>query len=121
LSGTRGHRFADGRLTILVAPGDAWLDSALRRASNREQLDRAAVRVWGEGTSWTTLEGGGDAEAGDLDAASGHPGLPAAATEGSGSPARHREVAEIPAVQTVLELFHGRVETVEERGGATED
>ena len=73
------------------------------------------VLVWGEGASWTARP-----------AAPGEREVPAAADrdrsdEDGGTPTSHREVAEIPAVQTVLELFQGRVETVEDRRDAPED
>jgi DNA polymerase-3 subunit gamma/tau len=115
LRATAGHRFADGRLAIFVSAGDLWLDGALKRPTNREVLDVAVGRVWGEGAGWETRE---------PDGAAAEP--PAAEEDddgGGGAPplARHRDVADNPAVQAVLELFQGRVETVEERGSATEE
>ena len=77
-------------------------------------VDDAVVRVWGEGTSWTARP---TAPGGEPEVAAGGDRT----DDSSGSSSRHREVAEIPAVQTVLELFQGRVETVEDRAGATED
>jgi hypothetical protein len=36
-------------------------------------------------------------------------------------PAQVQEIEQIPAVQAVLEIFKGRIETVEEQGSYTED
>ena len=113
LRGTRRHPFSEGSLSLFVPPGDL-LDKALKRPANSAVVDDAVVRVWGEGTSWTARPA---APGGEPEVAAGGD----RADDGGGSSSRHREVAEIPAVQTVLELFQGRVETVEDRAGATED
>ncbi len=111
-------RFDGDRLTILVPAGDLWIGEQLQRASNRELLDSAVRTVLGDAGRWELREADGSAAA----AASDGGDEAEDGNGGGGEPlARHPDVAGNPAVQTVLELFQGRVETVEERGGATED
>jgi DNA polymerase-3 subunit gamma/tau len=97
--------YEDGRLSIHAPPGDPWLDRALRREGSRKALDEAVAAVWGTAARWELVEGTGEpvAEAGGEDE-------PPA--RGNGEAAA--EVADDPAVQTMLELFQGRVEAVEE-------
>ncbi|HEX6901757.1 MAG TPA: DNA polymerase III subunit gamma/tau [Thermoanaerobaculia bacterium] len=94
--------FEDGILTIVAPAGDAWLRSRLQGDANRQVLEEALAAVWGPGTRWRLVEGASAPKA-------------AAAT-----PAAEPGV-ENPAVQTVLEIFGGRVEAVEEHGSYTED
>jgi DNA polymerase-3 subunit gamma/tau len=96
-------RFEDNRLTILATPGDAMLRSRLQQDANRQAVEESLAAVWGPGTAWRLAEGLSKA--------------PAAET----APARTDPTAENPAVQTVLEIFGGRVETIQEHGAYTED
>lgn len=94
--------FADGRLTIARAPGDTWLESRLGQSANRQIIDEAVAAVWGAGTTWRTIQGEGR-KAAEMQAQ-------AAAASAAGA-----VVSENPTVQTVLDIFGGRVERVEER------
>jgi DNA polymerase III subunit gamma/tau len=96
--------YEEGRLTIVAPSGDSWLRSRLQGDANRQVLEEALAAVWGAGTEWRLVEGAGAPKA---EAAAGmQPAGP---------------VVENPAVQTVLEIFGGRVEAVEEHGSYTED
>lgn len=97
-------RFEDSRLTILAPPGDGMLRSRLQQDANRQAVEESLAAVWGPGTAWRLAEGQAKA--------------PAA---GETVPARTDAAAENPAVQTLLEIFGGRVETVQEHGTYTED
>lgn len=97
-------RFEDSRLTILTTPGDAMLRSRLQQDANRQAVEESLAAVWGPGTAWRLAEGLGKA--------------PVAAESAA---ARTDAGAENPAVQTVLEIFGGRVEAIQEHGTYTED
>jgi hypothetical protein len=87
--------FADGCLTIGLPPGDRILKTRLENEANRQVTEAALAAVWGPGTSWRTV------------VAEGRSAAAAAAPE--------TVKQEHPVVQTVLEIFKGRVvETVEE-------
>ena len=94
--------FADGRLTIARMPGDTWLESRLQQSANRQVIDEAVAAVWGAGTSWRTVQGEGR-KAAEIQA------------QASAASAAGAVVSDNPTVQTVLEIFGGRVERVEER------
>jgi DNA polymerase-3 subunit gamma/tau len=94
--------FADGRLTIARAPGDTWLESRLAQSANRQIIDEAVAAVWGAGATWRTIQGEGR-KAAEMQ-------VQAAAASAAGA-----AVSENPTVQTVLDIFGGRVERVEER------
>ena len=160
-------RFEDGRLLILVSPGDAYLSSRLRQPGNRETIAAAAVKVWGPGTAWDFAESaslrpaaspaakasrGGAAAVADEN---GEPATEAAprsrqagsaatgdersrgrlATAGAAADWRQPEPrplgapspdpssdAELnPAVQTLLDIFGGKIEAVEEHRGSREE
>ncbi|HET9229591.1 MAG TPA: DNA polymerase III subunit gamma/tau [Thermoanaerobaculia bacterium] len=102
LSDAEEISFAAGRLTISRAPGDTWLESRLGQSANRQILDDAVVAVWGPGATWSMIQGDG---------------RKAAAMQAQASAATQAEatVSENPTVQTVLDIFGGRVERVEER------
>jgi DNA polymerase-3 subunit gamma/tau len=94
--------FEDGKVTLLVPGGDAYLRSRLD--ANRSILEEAAKVIWGQATRLEIRES---------------QGTPPAAVEAV-KPARPTEVE--PAVQAVLEIFQGsRVEAVEEHGNYTEE
>jgi DNA polymerase-3 subunit gamma/tau len=100
-------QFENGRLRILVAPGDVTLSSRLRQPANRETLDEAVAKIWGSGTVWEFAEGP----------------RPAPQTGESAAPPPPAESSEAlnPAVQTLLDIFGGKVEAVEEIRGAREE
>jgi DNA polymerase III subunit gamma/tau len=95
--------FTDGQLTIARMPGDTWLESRLQQAGNRQVIEESLAAVWGGGTPWRTVQGSGErrkqeAEEQTRQAAAAAAGL-----------------VENPTVQTVLDIFGGKVERVEER------
>jgi DNA polymerase-3 subunit gamma/tau len=95
-------RCEEGRLAILCPSGDTYLRTRLE--ANRAVLEEAAAAVWGPGTRLDILEGRA---------------APKAAAEAK--PAPVQQVEQIPTVQAVLDIFKGRIETVEEHGSYTED
>jgi DNA polymerase-3 subunit gamma/tau len=95
-------RFADGRIAILCPSGDSYLRTRLE--ANRAVLEESAAAVWGPGTRLDILVGAA---------------APKAAAEAK--PAPVQQVEQIPTVQAVLDIFKGRIETVEEHGSHTEE
>jgi DNA polymerase III gamma/tau subunit len=95
-------RFADGRVTIVCPSGDNYLRTRLE--ANRAVLEESAAAVWGPGTRLDILVG---------------TAAPQAAAEAK--PAPVQQVEQIPTVQAVLDIFKGRIETVEEHGSYTEE
>ncbi|MEE2778517.1 MAG: DNA polymerase III subunit gamma/tau [Acidobacteriota bacterium] len=94
--------FRDGQLTVILPPGDPLLQEALERAANREILDDAVRKAWGENASWKLEIGEAPAQdAADVDAAAS-------------------SVPEHPVVQSALDLFAGTIETIEETPTAKE-
>jgi len=96
-------RFEDGRVTVFCPGGDTYLRARLD--ANRAILGEAAAAVWGPETRLDILE------------SRNAPKAPAAETK-SGPV---QQVEQIPTVQAVLDIFKGRIETVEEHGSYTED
>jgi DNA polymerase III subunit gamma/tau len=96
-------RFEDGRVTVLCPSGDTYLRTRLD--ANRAILAEAAAAVWGPGTRLDILESRNAPKA--------------SAAEAKTGPAQ--QVEQIPTVQAVLDIFKGRIETVEEHGSYTED
>lgn len=80
------------------------LRSRLQQDANRQAVEESLAAVWGSGTAWRLAEGTSKAPA-----------------TGEMVPSGTDATAEIPAVQTVLEIFGGRVETIQEHGTYTED
>jgi hypothetical protein len=96
-------RFEDGRVTVLCPSGDTYLRTRLD--ANRAILAEAAATVWGPGTRLDILESRNAPKA--------------AAAEAKTGPVQ--QVEQSPTVQAVLDIFKGRIETVEEHGSYTED
>jgi DNA polymerase-3 subunit gamma/tau len=96
-------RFEDGRVTVFCPGGDTYLRTRLD--ANRAILGEAAAAVWGPETRLDILE------------SRNAPKAPAA--EAKNGPVQ--QVEQIPTVQAVLDIFKGRIETVEEHGSYTED
>jgi DNA polymerase-3 subunit gamma/tau len=124
LEEARDLRFAGGRLMILLTSGDVYLSTRLRQPSNRQLIDEAVTATWGAGASWDFAES--DEPASPAAGGSSHWPGGATATSGGGlaaapSVAGLASVADHPTVQTVLDIFGGRVEEVEEREGFKED
>jgi hypothetical protein len=99
-------RFGERGLEIVSPPGDGWVEGKLRRGNNWQVLEQAAAAVWGPGTALRMVEGSGTRKEPPAEVAS----------------VKLEMVAENPTIQTVLEIFQGRVEKVEEHsGGLRED
>jgi DNA polymerase-3 subunit gamma/tau len=97
----------DGELRIAV-PAEDILDARLQQPAYRQVIDEAVAATWGPGFPWRTVRGALRAKP--------VPAGPAAV------PAADRaQTAENPQVQAVLDIFGGRVETVEEHGGFREE
>ncbi|HEY4591899.1 MAG TPA: hypothetical protein VIJ61_05795, partial [Thermoanaerobaculia bacterium] len=96
-------RYEEDRASILCPQGDSYLKGRLE--ANRTILEEAAAAVWGAGTRVDILESRSASKP--------------AATEAK--PAPVQQVEQIPTVQAVLDIFQGRIETVEEHGSYTED
>jgi hypothetical protein len=95
--------FVDGELRIGVPPGEGMLESRLQQPSVRKVIDESVAAVWGAGTAWRQVRAESRTK-NDEEA-------PVAA------PAQElSRVAEIPKVQAILDIFGGKVETVEEHG-----
>jgi DNA polymerase-3 subunit gamma/tau len=130
-------RFEAGRLLILLPAGDAYLGSRLRQPANRETIAAAVAKVWGPAAGWDFAEGPapgapGAAAPAAFSTTAGSPPAPAgvAAAELASSPlgaarsaaAGAASAAELnPAVQTLLDIFQGKVEAVEEHRGSREE
>jgi len=102
----------DGELHLAVPADNTLLAGRLQQSVNREIVDAAAAAVWGPGIAWRTVR------------AASRPVPPsgAAAPEpAEGAAAERGRVADNPQVQAVLDIFGGRVETVEEHGSFRED
>ncbi len=99
-------RFEDGRLVIVHHQGDPWLPQRLDRGSNREVLEQALAQAWGAGTGFTILTGTSPRTTAVM-----APDL---------STVKLELVEDNPTVQTLLDIFGGRVEKVEEHGSIAE-
>jgi DNA polymerase III gamma/tau subunit len=96
----------DGELRIEIPTGDSMLESRLQQGAYRQVVDEAVAAVWGSGFVWRTARG----------AARKKIETPVE------TPAADRgRVADNPQVQAVLDIFGGKVETVEEHGSSRED
>jgi DNA polymerase-3 subunit gamma/tau len=94
---------SEGVLTIFSPPGDTWLRETLNRPTNIKLLEDALAAVWGPGVEWRLREGSGRlAAAKDPDG------------RANGSPPDLEEALEDPRVQTVLDIFGGSVESIDE-------
>jgi DNA polymerase III subunit gamma/tau len=106
LRAAEGLSFEEGRLVIVHPPGDPWLPQRLDRGNNREVLEQALAHAWGAGTGFTLVAGAARERK-------------AAATPDL-STVKLELVEANPTIQTVLDIFGGRVETVEEHGSFPE-
>jgi DNA polymerase-3 subunit gamma/tau len=98
----------DGELRISVPAADALLESRLQQPAYRQVVDEAVAAIWGPGLPWRTVRGALKAK-------------PAPAGPAAAPAADRAQNAENPQVQAVLDIFGGRVETVEEHGGFREE
>jgi len=105
LEAAREVLFENGRVTIFLASGDTY--SRARSDTYRPILEEAAAVAWGPGTGLDIVQGQKAPE--ELESA-------------TLKPVPMQEIAQLPAVQAVLEIFKGsRIETVEEHASHTED
>jgi DNA polymerase III subunit gamma/tau len=107
LAAADGLRFEAGVLVIAAPAGDEILSGRLAQAANRRVLEEALAVVRGEAAGWRLVESPRAESAGEA-APQPESGLETVA-------------AEVPTVQTVLDIFGGRVEKIEEHRLPTED
>jgi hypothetical protein len=88
--------FADKCLTIVTAPGDSWLELALRRDANRAAFESCLESAFGAGARWRITAG--------IDTPAG----------GESDDAGADAMLEHPTVQAALEVFGGTAETIDE-------
>ena len=105
---------SEGELRIAVPAEDSLLESRLQQPVYRQVVEEAIAAVWGPGITWRTVR------------AAPKPKPEAAALSGGaggagGADGAAERVAENPQVQAVLDIFGGKVETVEEHGSFRED
>ena len=91
--------FEDGVLTIAYDPGDVQLRDGLNRGSNPQILHEAVAAIWGAEVRWRAIQG-----------------APAVVTRPPGEAPKADPPTPVdnPTVQTLLELFGGQVEAIEE-------
>ncbi|MDH3253396.1 MAG: DNA polymerase III subunit gamma/tau [Acidobacteriota bacterium] len=94
LTGAPRLHYHDGELSICVTPGDTWIRDRLAVKKHRLTLEEALAATWGSDTRWRLVESE----------------EPAATVE----EAPQRESISDPRVQTVLDIFGGSVESVED-------
>jgi len=110
--------FADGCLTVRTAPGDTWLDLALRRDANREAFEACLEGAFGAGNRWRVVPA--VANAGTSTAAATPAAAIAAATP-TNEPASDPEgstdaLLDHPRVQKALDVFGGTAEAIDDAG-----
>lgn len=98
-------RFAAGRLQILLSRGDAYLTTRLRQPAIRDLIAETVVKVWGAGAGWDFAEGE----------------RPPQETVAPPEVPIENPALLTPAVQTLLDIFGGKVEAVEEHRGSREE
>jgi DNA polymerase-3 subunit gamma/tau len=106
LSEAEGITFEDGRLTIARMPGDTWLESRLQQAGNKQVIEEALAAACGPGTPWRTVQGDGSQRRQEVEEQTRQAAAATSAVAG---------LVENSTVQTVLDIFGGKVERVEER------
>ena len=100
---------ADGELRIAVSAEDVLLEGRLQQSIYRQAVEESIAAVWGPGIAWRTVRAAPKPK-------------PEAAAPAEGSAAdRGQEIAGNPQVQAILDIFGGRVETVEEHGSLREE
>jgi DNA polymerase-3 subunit gamma/tau len=99
--------FEDGCLTIVTAPGDTWLELALRRDANRQAFEACLEGAFGPGSRWQVKTG----EVGmpPMETAA----VPVAEPGAEAEPATAGTL-EHPTVQAALDVFGGTAEAIDE-------
>ena len=105
LSEAQALEVEEGVLKIFTPPGDSWLQTTLARPTNARLLEESIAAVWGPGVSWRLA-------AGDPEVVAARQ----AAEEKQAEDPNVEAALEDPRVQTVLDIFGGSIESVEERG-----
>ncbi len=103
---------SERELLIAVPAEDSLLESRLQQAVYRQVVEEAIAAVCGPGITWRTVRAAPKPKPEAAAASGGAGGAAGAAAE---------RVAENPQVQAVLDIFGGKVETVEEHGSFRED
>jgi DNA polymerase-3 subunit gamma/tau len=103
LADVAGIEFADGCLTLRTAPGDSWLESALRRDANRLAFEECLTETFGAGNRWQILAAQEEAPV----ATAAPPAAEAVAPPPD--PLLHH-----PTVQAALDVFGGTVEALDD-------
>ncbi len=93
----------DGCLLIYPQPGDSLLSSALNRKNNAALFDELTRELWGTGTQWALQKA---------------PELPAGSTRDARQSRKEaaEEASEDSMVKTVLEVFGGNIQSVQNQG-----
>ncbi len=102
--------FSERGLDIVSAPENHLLRDALARS--RTLLDEAVAAVWGPQVRWRSLEGRMSRLRADPSEATPAPSRPRPAAD---APDRLHAASGHPTVQAVLDIFGGKVESVEVR------
>lgn len=91
--------FADDVLTITYDPGDLQLRDGLNRGSNPQILREAIAAIWGAEAVWRAVQG-----------------APSVASQPPSEAPKADPPTQVdnPTVQTLLELFGGQIEAIEE-------
>jgi DNA polymerase-3 subunit gamma/tau len=104
--------FTDGCLTLVMPPGDPWLEVALRRDANRQAFEACLEEAFGAGARWRVVAGADkSAPADDSERAATAELQPETATA---SESRSDDTLEHPTVQAALDVFGGTAETIDE-------
>jgi DNA polymerase-3 subunit gamma/tau len=93
LAGAHCLEFKDNELRICTTVGDTWIRDRLSQERHRETLAAALAATWGKEASWRLVE----------EEAPPSPDVPAG----------EQETVNDPRVQTLLDIFGGSVESVE--------
>jgi hypothetical protein len=114
----------------LEVPEDDWLRSKLAGDANRQALEASLAAVCGPGSSWrfTAVAKPVAPAAAASPGAGARPAGGYQASPAAGQPVQSGEAGEPveaaphhPTVQTILDIFGGRVERIEEHGSFTEE
>jgi len=110
LADVQSISFADNRLTIVCAPGDPWLEVALRRDGNKEAFEACLASAFGPQADWRILANSTEAPAAQPPETeeNGHPESPPTPEPEAD------DLLEHPTVQAALDVFGGTAEAIDE-------
>lgn len=119
LADVKSLDFADGCLTIHTAPGDTWLELALRRDANRQAFESCLDEAFGPGNRWRVVapaEAAAAAATGDASSTS-QPAISSPDSAPLPPPdATTDSLLDHPRVQAALDVFGGTAEAIDEAG-----